>query len=135
MPDSSTSQEQSFEISSEEVNGPLDLVETILSAQTSEPEWLREGTSFTDIEVLDGIPVKYILNQEGGVDGFSIGVRLITSSLSEQTVGQLRNHLTKVLGLDDNIGVFYHAFLNDKPLSLAFSQLRRAPIDARDQSL
>ena len=124
MPDSSTRQERSFEIRSDEVNGPLDLVETILSAQTSEPEWLKDGTSFTDIELLDGIPVKYTLNQKGGVNVFSINARFMTSSPSERTVVQLRNHLTKVLGLDDDIGVFYHAFLNDKPLSLAFSRLR-----------
>jgi len=124
LPDSSTRQEHSFEISNDDVNGPLNFVETVLSAQTSEPEWLREGTSFTDIEVLDGIPAKYILSQEGGVDAFSVKVHVMSSRLREQIMGQLRDHLTAVLGLNDDLGVFYRAFSHDEPLSLTFSRLR-----------
>ena len=124
MPNSSATQEYSFEIFKDNVNGPLDLTETVRSAQTSEPEWLKEETSFTDIEELGGVPAKYILNQQGNVDSFSIKVRVISSSMPAQIAGLLRNHLTSVLGLNDDLELFYRTFSHDEPLSLTFSRLR-----------
>jgi len=64
----------SIEIPSSHVNGPLDLGETILSAQTSEPEWRGDQTSFTDVEILSGIPVKYKVDQAGNTDDFKLRV-------------------------------------------------------------
>jgi N-glycosylase/DNA lyase len=110
------------------VNGPLNLTETLLSGQTAEPEWLREGEGFTDVEVLDGIPVKYSLSQVGNADDFSLEVRAITDSHSppsNQTAIDLKNHLTQVLGLKDDLNLFYRKFADkDNVLAVTFPNLR-----------
>ena len=124
----STTQGSLVTIPTEFVNGPLNLNETILSGQTSEPEWLRDGGGFTDVEALDGIPIKYTLNQTGNTDNFSLEVRAITVAKSPHTdeiAINLKNHLIRVLGLKDDLNFFYHKFANeDKVLSLTFQNLR-----------
>ncbi|MFI5448237.1 MAG: DNA glycosylase [Candidatus Bathyarchaeia archaeon] len=111
-----------FEISSDEVNGPLNLAETIVSAQTSEPEWSRIGESFTDVELLDDIPVKYTVTQSGTVDDFVIKVNYVGERQISKT---LRAHLEKILGLHDDLPAFYHKFdLAEEPLSQTFPRLR-----------
>src|SRR5208283_1378168 len=97
----------SFEIPYGQVNGPLNLVETVLSAQTSEPEWLKEGTFFTDVEVLSGIPVKYTVNQIGDVDTFVLKVQAMPSVWDERIVEDLKKHLEHILGLKDDLNSFY----------------------------
>ena len=53
----------------------MNLEATILSPQTSEPEWARDGACFVDVEELNGIPVRYAISQVGGVDDFKLRVR------------------------------------------------------------
>lgn len=113
---------QEFEISSDEVNGPLNLAETIVSAQTSEPEWSRTGEYFTDVELLNDIPVKYTVTQSGSVDDFVIRVNYVGE---KQTSKALRAHLEKILGLHDDLPEFYHKFdFAEEPLSQTFPRLR-----------
>ena len=115
----------SFEIPYTRVNGPMKLVETMLSAQTSEPEWLKEGTTFTDVELLDGIPVKYSVSQFGDVDSFALKVQAIASVWDERTAESLRKHLEHVLSLKDDLNFFYSKFANkDEPLFSTFKKLR-----------
>ena len=115
----------SFEIPSAIVNGPMKLVETMLSAQTSEPEWLEEVTAFTDVELLNGIPVKYSVNQFGDVDSFALKVQAIASVWDERIAESLRNHLEHVLGLKDDLNFFYSKFANEvEPLFSTFKRLR-----------
>jgi len=115
----------SFEIPYDKVNGPMNLVETVLSAQTSEPEWLREGASFTDVELLDGIPVKYSVNQVGDADAFTLRIQALASVWDDKIIGQLRKHLGSILGLNDDLNSFYSKFSNeDEPLSSTFKKLR-----------
>jgi N-glycosylase/DNA lyase len=109
------------------VNGPLNLSETLLSGQTSEPEWLRDGAEFTDVKVLDGTPVKYTLSQVGNSDDFSLSVRATTgfSGTSGEVTTNLQNHLLRALGLKDDLDLFYRKFAKeDKVLSLTFRNLR-----------
>ncbi len=114
-----------FEISKTCVNGPLNLEETIVSAQTSEPEWSREGCFFTDVEELREIPVKYSISQSGSVDDFIINGNLVASTFSDEISHQLRTHLSRVLGLDDDLCTFYIKFGSaDEPLSQTFDRLR-----------
>ncbi len=117
--------EHSFEISLHDVAGPMNLEETILSAQTSEPEWVKANGFFTDIEELKGTLVKYTLNQIGNMDDFTIRVCAVSSKQSGHVVGDLRLHLTHVLGLRDELESFYGEF-SDKgePLQSTFSMLR-----------
>jgi N-glycosylase/DNA lyase len=122
--DSHLEQVHTFKIEGTDVNGPLNLRETVLSAQTSEPEWLNDQTSFTDVKVLNGSPLKYTLRQIGGVDHFIVEVRVLGSNISEDVVDRLRRHLNYVLGLEDDLRLFYRTFANDDPLKLTFSRLR-----------
>ena len=117
-------QAYSFDISSADINGPLNLKETVLSAQTSEPEWSRNQTSFTDVEVLDGIPVKYSLFQLGNVDAFTIRVNMQGFGIGPDFGGRLRRHLEKVLGLNDDLPSFYKTFSDEQPLASTFTRLR-----------
>jgi N-glycosylase/DNA lyase len=114
----------SFQIQKDNVSGPLNLRETILSAQTSEPEWLKDGTAFTDIEVLNGTPIKCIVSQRGDVDEFTINVTALGPEINEEVIDQLRSHLSHVLGLRDDLPLFYRTFADDGPLYSTFSRLR-----------
>ena len=103
----------------------MNLEATILSAQTSEPEWARDGACFVDVEELNGIPVKYAISQVGGVDDFKLRVRAITSILNDQLGVSLRLHLNRVLGLSDDLESFYNEFSDDaEPLHTTFTKLR-----------
>ncbi len=125
MPESSKiTQPYSFHISSDDVTGPLNLYETIVSAQTSEPEWLKGQSLVTDIEVLKGTPIKYTLSQMGDVDDFTINVHVVGAGISSEVIDQLKLHLSHVLGLRDDLPSFYRRFSKDEPLSSAFSKLR-----------
>lgn len=123
-----TGQSFSFTIPTEFVNGPLNLTETILSGQTSEPEWFREGVTFTDVEVLDGTPTKYTVSQMGDTDNFSLELRAIISeqtSLGNEIATALQNHLAQALGLKDDLNSFYRKFVDeDEVLSLTFQNLK-----------
>lgn len=114
----------SFRIPSQEVNGPLNLQKTILSAQTSEPEWARAGERFYDVENLEGTPTKYSVSQCGDVDHFELEVH-VTGKRPETIVAKLTTHLTHVLGLRDDLHAFHRIFAAEaEPLSLTFSRLR-----------
>jgi N-glycosylase/DNA lyase len=114
----------SFQISGVDVNGPLNLQETVLSAQTSEPEWLKDQRSLTDVEVLDSLPVKYTVQQLGDVNEFTVKVNLIGSRIGSETADHVRSHLTHVLGLGDDLPSFYRTFADDVALSPTFLRLR-----------
>lgn len=114
-----------FIISDSEVKGPLNLNETVLSAQTSEPEWTFEDQKFTDVEELNGTPVKYSLYQEGTADKFVLNVQFLTSNSVNETERVLRTHLDRTLGLEDNLNIFYEKFSSEhEPLCDTFRMLR-----------
>ena len=114
-----------FRISKKETNGPLNLHKTIISAQTSEPEWTKEGEFLVNIQKLHGVPVKCSLSQEGTVDDFSIVVRYLPSQSSERLQEALASHLNRVLGLQDDLLSFYQIHSSAKePLSSTFAVLR-----------
>jgi len=114
-----------FLISDTEINGPFNLNETVLSAQTSEPEWTVEGQKFTDVEELDGVPVKYSLCQEGNTDRYVVNVKFITTSSINETERRLRAHIERVLGLSDDLNSFYMKFHSEyEPLRSTFRMLR-----------
>ncbi|HUK51415.1 MAG TPA: hypothetical protein VLV18_10290 [Terriglobales bacterium] len=118
-------QNQTFEILDTKVNGPLNLTESVLSAQTSEPEWIRTEDAFTDVELFGETPVKYTVTQIGTSDKFSLRVRALATHLDERTIMQLRHHLEQVLGLRDDLEGFYERFSRqNEPLNSTFSRLR-----------
>jgi len=107
-----------------DVKGPLNLDETILSAQTSEPEWVRDGQSFVDVENVNGNYVKYSVAQNGTPDQFTISVRYVTASSTDISQTALRHHVVNVLGLSDDLQLFYETFSADRRLSATFGPLR-----------
>ena len=111
-------------LTKDDVNGPLNLEETILSAQTPEPEWIRNGQGFVDVEKVNETYVKYSLKQNGSSDHFTITVQYVTPQSVNISQTHLKQHLAKVLGLRDDLCLFYEKFSGDKPLSLTFSPLR-----------
>jgi len=113
-----------FTLDVDYVNGPLNVEDTILSAQTSEPEWIRYGQSFVDVEKISGTYVKYSIAQRGTSDQFTISVRYLTGPNGEISQTKLKQHLANVLGLRDDLSLFYEMFSADKPLSLTFGPLR-----------
>jgi len=114
----------SFEIPHEEVKGPLNLIETVLSGQTAEPEWLRDDVSFTNVEMLSGIPVKYTVTQIGNKSKASLRVRGITANSSNDISADLKSRVSRTLGLHDDLNSFYNEFADDEVLSLTFKNLR-----------
>lgn len=106
------------------MNGPLSLTETLLSGQTGQVELLPEGGSFTDVRVLDDIPVKYVLQQIGDRDNFFLNVHA-TAANSDEAARNLRHHLSQMLGLKDDLNLFYQKFANEDPvLARTFNNLR-----------
>jgi N-glycosylase/DNA lyase len=84
-----------------------------------------DGTAFVDVEELNGIPVKYSVNQEGGVNEFKLKVHAICSLANEELAANLRSHLNHVLGLSDDLERFYREFSDVKePLRETFTKLR-----------
>jgi len=120
--DPNNSKEFTFKV--DDVNGPLNLEETVLSAQTPEPEWIREGQSFVDVEKVDGNYVKYSVTHNGTSDQFTIAVRYLTASSMDISQTDLKQHLVNVLGLRDDLRLFYETFSADKLLSRTFNPLR-----------
>jgi len=111
-------------LDADDVTGPLNVEGTILSAQTSEPEWIRCGQSFVDVEKISGTYVKYSLTQRGTNDQFTISVRYLTGPKADISQKELKQYLVKVLGLRDDLSLFYETFSADKPLSRTFGPLR-----------
>ncbi len=118
-----TSQEDTITLTSQDVKGPLNLTETILSAQTSEPEWLRNGNAFVDIQRFEKNAVKYSIEQSGTVDTFNLKVHFLRCGDANR--GAIRQHLKEVLSLKDDLVSFYHMFNAPlEPLSMSFQKLR-----------
>jgi N-glycosylase/DNA lyase len=122
---STTAQGETFEISRRDVHGPMNLQKTILAAQTSEPEWVKHGATFVDVEDLNGIPVRYTLSQVGGVDKFKLIVNAVSTTPNERMAADLRAHLNHVLGLSDDLDAFYRKYTQGvDPLQSTFASLR-----------
>jgi N-glycosylase/DNA lyase len=114
-----------FEISKNSVNGPLNLEKTIVSAQTSEPEWLRDGGVFSDVEELKEIHVKYSITQLGSVDDYVISGNFVANRFSDEIPPQLKAHLSRILGFTHDLSAFYRKFDSpNEPLSQTFDALR-----------
>jgi len=114
-----------LEIPQTEIEGPFNLEETLLSAQTSEPAWIRDGSYFTDVEIFDRTPVKYSVSQAGTVDEFRIRVSLASASINDSISSQLKAHVITVLGLKDHLEEFYREFSDTRePLNSTFARLR-----------
>lgn len=124
MPELNPRHSREFILAEDYVNGPLNLEETISSAQTSEAEWIRNAQSFVDVEKINDTYVKYSVKQNGPSDHFTILMQYVTPPAMSISRTDLKQHLEKVLGLGDDLRLFYETFSADEPLSLTFGPMR-----------
>lgn len=113
------------EIPREEILGPLDLETTLLSGQTSEPQWDLEDGCFSDVENFGGRAVKYRVRQTGTREEPHLKIA-ITSDDDNASLGKIvTDHITNVLRLRDDLNAFYRAFDPTKGdvISKTFPQL------------
>lgn len=101
---------EEFEIKREQISGPLDLDATLLSGQTSEPQWDLEGRDYLDIEEFGGRAVRYRVRQIGTREAPRLNV-MITSDDNDGGLAEIvRKHVINVLRLHDDLNGFYSAF-------------------------
>lgn len=98
------------EIPCQEIVGPFDLEATLLSGQTSEPQWDPDDGYYADVDEFNGRAARYRVCQIGARDEPRLK---ITIDSEEGDTGLARNvteHVIKVLTLHDDLGAFYRAF-------------------------
>ena len=115
---------QEAEISREEILGPLDLETTLLSGQTSEPQWDLEGGYFSDVEDFGGKAVRYGVRQTGTREEPHLKIT-ITSNDDASLAKIVTDHIINVLTLHDDLNAFYRTFDPTKGdiISKTFPQL------------
>jgi N-glycosylase/DNA lyase len=110
-----------IQIKPEEINGPFNLLETVLSGQTSGPRWEAIKEGFWNAIRTPEQYVKYEVYQVKPVDRPSLSVILKGSKpISFNTKEVIHTHLLHILGLKDPLNEFYSKFKDDK-ISVAFN--------------
>jgi len=98
------------EIQRERIRGSLDLEATLLSGQTSEPQWDLENGYYCDAEELHGRSAKYCVRQVGTRDEPKLRIRITAEDGESNLADDVSDHITKVLTLNDDLNAFYRAF-------------------------
>ena len=98
------------EITHGEIVGPLDLEATLLSGQTSEPQWDLEGGYFSDVEDFDGRAARYRLRQNGTREEPRIKIAITSDGRDASLAKVVTDHIVNVLRLHDDLNAFYRAF-------------------------
>lgn len=103
----------------DEITGPFSLDATLLSGQTSEASWVRVNRGFWDVEEIKGQLLKYEVQQIGTVENPKLHVKVM-GIYSSQSNTAIKNYLTKILRLNDDLEEFYSKFRND-PVAVTFN--------------
>jgi len=98
------------EIPSEKIIGPLDLEATLMSGQTSEPQWELENGYYSDVEEIRGKAVKYRVRQVGTTEGPRLKITITSEEDAASLAADVMDHVMKVLTLNDDLNAFYGAF-------------------------
>jgi N-glycosylase/DNA lyase len=116
---------EEVEISREQILGPLDLEATLLSGQTSEPQWNLEDGYYSDAEDFGGRAAKYRIRQTGTREEPHLKITITSDDNNVSLARIVIHHLINVLRLDDDLNAFYRAFDPTKGdiISKTFSQL------------
>jgi N-glycosylase/DNA lyase len=106
------------------IAGPLDLDATLLSGQTSEPQWDLEAGYYSDVEDFAGRAVRYRVRQTGTTEEPHLNIA-ITSDDNASLAKPVTDHIIEVLRLRDDLNAFYAAFDETKGdiISRTFPQL------------
>lgn len=113
----------SFLITDDQINGPLDIRQTMQSGQLAEPEWSQLGDFYWDILPLANGVVKCEILQEGSPDEPRLRVEVVGDSFEDATITEVRDELFKIFRLNDGLSRFYDEFRDDL-ISPAFSDFR-----------
>jgi N-glycosylase/DNA lyase len=101
-----------FKIFSNNFKGPLNLDLTIYSGQTSQPAWLKKNDYFNELIKVDGklflIQIKF--------DEMEGSVEVVAESPEEFGIKAVKNQISKIFGLNDNLNDLYEFLLNDPKL-------------------
>ena len=113
------------DIPCEQILGPLDLETTLLSGQTSEPQWDLEEGYYTDVEDFGGRAVRYRIRQTGTREEPHLKITMTSSDNGADLAKTVTDHIINVLRLDDDLNAFYLAFdeKNGDVVSKTFPQL------------
>jgi len=101
---------EEVEISRELIQGPLDLEATLLSGQTSEPQWDLDAGYYSDVEEFKGRAARYCVRQTGTRDEPNLKVTVTSEDGDAGLAKDVRDHIVQVLRLRDDLNAFYRAF-------------------------
>jgi N-glycosylase/DNA lyase len=92
------------------IRGPLDLETTLLSGQTSEPQWDFQTECYSDVEEFGGRVARYRVRQIGTKEEPRLFVTITSQDGDRSLTQDVTEHIIKVLRLDDDLDAFYEAF-------------------------
>ena len=98
------------EIPPERIQGPLDLEATLLSGQTSEPQWDFDAGYYSDTEKFRGRAARYRVRQTGSREEPRLTVTITSEDGDSGLAKDVTEHIIKVLRLCDDLNAFYQAF-------------------------
>jgi len=97
------------EITEKMILGPLDLEATLMSGQTSEPQWDHDGNYYFDVEDFNGGAARYGVRQTGTREEPHLRITITSEDGSTSLVEDVTSHIVRVLRLDDDLNEFYRA--------------------------
>ena len=92
-----------FKILSNNFKGQLNLDLTINSGQTSQPAWLKKNRYFNEL----------IIVKSNELDE---SLEIVVESPKEFRINAVKNHISEIFGLNDNLDDLYEFLLNDPKL-------------------
>jgi N-glycosylase/DNA lyase len=101
---------EEIEISREQILGPLDLEATLLSGQTSEPQWDLADGYYSDAEDFGGRPARYRVRQIGTREEPHLKITITSNDENASVARTVTDHVINVLRLRDDLNAFYQAF-------------------------
>jgi N-glycosylase/DNA lyase len=101
---------EEIEISQEQISGPLDLEATLLSGQTSEPQWDLVDGGYSDAEDFGGRAARYRVRQTGTKEEPRLKINITSNDENVSLARTVTDHIVNVLRLRDDLNAFYRAF-------------------------
>lgn len=98
------------EIPREKILGPFDLEATLMSGQTSEPQWESENGYYCDVEEIRGKAARYRVRQIGTREEPHLKITIASEEDAASLASDVMDHVMKVLTLNDDLNAFYGAF-------------------------
>jgi N-glycosylase/DNA lyase len=101
---------EEIEISGEQILGPLDLEATLLSGQTSEPQWDLADGYYSDAEDFGERAARYRVRQNGTKEEPRLKINITSNDENASLSTAVTDHIINVLRLRDDLNAFYQAF-------------------------